>query len=225
MYCPVCGAEYRQGFSMCSDCQVALVPDPPRSSSVESPAADQALVTVWAGDDPLKHGEICEALEGNGIPARTLRREERSFNLAVQPGFEVFVPAGFAESAREVVRALAVADEVAAQAPDSGSGEFVAEDHDEDDEMEARDLFAAPNLDPLEADVKAWSGDDPETAAMIASSLRENHIAYRCEPDLDQLKKSRRDHDVDEIAVFVFPEQARRAKAIIREILDATPPE
>src|SRR5579883_1773544 len=148
MYCPVCGAEYRQGFSMCSDCQVALVPDPPRSSSVESPAADQALVTVWAGDDPLKHGEICEALEGNGIPARTLRREERSFNLAVQPGFEVFVPAGFAESAREVVRALAVADEVAAQAPDSGSGEFVAEDHDEDDEMEARDLFAAPNLDP-----------------------------------------------------------------------------
>jgi hypothetical protein len=226
MYCPVCGAEYRAGFSICSDCQVALVPDPPRSSAAGSAGKDEPLVTVWAGDDPLKHAEICEALERNDIPARTLHREERSFNLAVQPGFEVFVPAGFANSARAVVSDVAVADDdAAAQPPDPESGEFFPEDHEEDDENEAEELAGALNLDPLDADVKVWSGDDPDTAAMIASSLGENHIVYRCEPDLAQLKESRLDHDIDEITVFVFPEQARRAKAIIREILDASPPE
>ena len=49
MFCPVCRAEYREGFSQCVDCQVPLVP--------ELPAEDEGdpnleLVHVFDTEDP-----------------------------------------------------------------------------------------------------------------------------------------------------------------------------
>lgn len=49
MYCPVCKAEYRQGFDECSDCQIPLVdelPPPPETYP------DMNLVTVFETEDP-----------------------------------------------------------------------------------------------------------------------------------------------------------------------------
>ena len=124
MYCPICGVEYRPGFSICSDCQVALVPDPPRASSAEAAADRASFVTVWVGDDPLKHGEICEALDRRKIPARTLDREDRSFNLATQPAFEVYVPADFTDAARKAIKEIDIAEEAAARFSESGIPEI-----------------------------------------------------------------------------------------------------
>lgn len=44
-YCPQCGAEYRQGFSRCFDCDVELVDEPP--------AADEEEKEHFAVLDPL----------------------------------------------------------------------------------------------------------------------------------------------------------------------------
>ena len=131
MYCPLCGAEYRQGFSVCSDCQVALVPDPPPAASAETAADRTSFVTVWVGDDPLKHGEVCEVLDGRKIPARTLHREDRSFNLATQPAYEVFVAADFADAARKAIKEIDPADDEAAPLSES---ETPAEESEADDE-------------------------------------------------------------------------------------------
>jgi hypothetical protein len=35
VYCPNCGAEYRPGFTVCTDCHVALVPDAPEGIDYE----------------------------------------------------------------------------------------------------------------------------------------------------------------------------------------------
>lgn len=246
MFCPVCGAEYRPGFSICSDCQVALVPDPP-APSAEADADRSSFVTIWAGDDPLRHAEICEALDRRTIPARTVHREERSFNLATQPAFEVFVPAGALDSARAALKEILAREAEAEAASDTGElqsneDQYRDEDQDQEDEMERDSTL---DLDPLDATTEIWSGNDPDMAAMIVSSLRENQILCRSEPGVHESIDDLPGHDEppqadasvgrDEskaapeearpIRLFVFPQDERRAKAILREILDATPPE
>jgi hypothetical protein len=47
MFCPQCGAEYRQGFERCSDCRVALV----RKAPVKKPGEPLDFVTVLETGD------------------------------------------------------------------------------------------------------------------------------------------------------------------------------
>lgn len=240
MYCPICGAEYRPGFSVCSDCQVALVPDPP-SSEAEAAAAGSSFLTLWAGEDPLKHAEIREALDNLKIPSRTLHREDRSFNVVTQPAFEVFVPAGALDSARDALKDLLAAEAEAEAAADSG--EFQSDEAEEEEEAEQEEddeeRQSTLDLDPLDATVEIWSGDDPAMANMIVSSLRENKILCRKSGPDDSEEESFDESPAAEsnaaskkvpegaspISLFVVPEDEPRAKEILREILDATPPE
>ena len=67
MFCPECGAEYRDGFYECSDCRVSLVNElPPRS--FPKPQPTRGLVTVLATSDPLLMGAVKPLLEEAGIP-------------------------------------------------------------------------------------------------------------------------------------------------------------
>ena len=50
MFCPQCGAEYREGFTVCADCQVPLVPDPPeKRETAEYVELEQILRTSDQG--------------------------------------------------------------------------------------------------------------------------------------------------------------------------------
>jgi hypothetical protein len=251
MYCPLCGAEYRPGFTACSDCQVDLVPDPPRASSANVPIDDTAdeksFALVWSGNDSRQQAEICEALDRQKIPARTLGSEDHLFNLATRPAFEVYVPADLVNSAREAIKQVAAMEEIAVPS-ESDLLEIPAEegspnDNDEDEE-ERRDFR---NLDPQDATVEIWSGQDRELAAMIASSLRENHIPCRPDPDLSDpdiagsdsaepdipgpdsaephFEKKDASDESRATRLFVFPEDEKSAKEIVREIINAAPPE
>lgn len=73
MYCPVCKAEYRQGFRRCSDCDVDLVPSLPQEIRTENPDTPLA---VWSGDDPVAFGVAIAALKNEGIPTIELSEHD-----------------------------------------------------------------------------------------------------------------------------------------------------
>ncbi len=77
MFCPQCGAEFREGFTECSDCHVPLVweqppqPEPDSRFNPISPAQGQPdleFVTVLETSDPVLLGAAKSVLQEAGIP-------------------------------------------------------------------------------------------------------------------------------------------------------------
>jgi hypothetical protein len=60
MFCPLCQAEFRDGFTRCSDCRVALV------ASLDDPKSSRAR--LWKGAQQAKLDRILRALDEQGIP-------------------------------------------------------------------------------------------------------------------------------------------------------------
>src|SRR5437879_5496681 len=113
MFCPQCKAEYRPGFTRCSDCDVELVCEPPPAarglgatgetgSHAEDP--DDPFCSFWRGDDPRIHAELCELLNEEGIPHKTIRREDHLFNLNTKSAFEIGIPFSQFEKAEVAIR-------------------------------------------------------------------------------------------------------------------------
>ena len=63
MFCPECRAEYRPGFTRCSDCDIDLV-----SELSESDIAAEKLKRVWTGKDQARCAAICKGFREAGIP-------------------------------------------------------------------------------------------------------------------------------------------------------------
>lgn len=61
MFCPLCKSEFRDGFSKCSDCQIALV-----SSRAE--AEGVATDLAWKGDNRERCNRVLDTLTDAGIP-------------------------------------------------------------------------------------------------------------------------------------------------------------
>ncbi len=114
MFCPQCGAEYREGVTTCADCAVALVERAPEK--VDEPEW-QDLVTVLRTSDEAELAVVRSLLEAEGI--RCLLRGEGvqevvgfgrvgGENLALGL-VDVQVPAEQADAARELLAARDVA--------------------------------------------------------------------------------------------------------------------
>jgi hypothetical protein len=80
MYCPQCGVEYRDGFTECSDCRVALVPGVAPEVS-DSPLD---LVTVFESNDAFTIGLAKGSLEDAGIPF-CMQGDETAARLVLSP--------------------------------------------------------------------------------------------------------------------------------------------
>src|SRR5688572_30610020 len=66
MFCPQCKAEYRQGYTRCSDCGVPLVSVLPDSE--EEPAPDhETPVEIFSASDTFEAETVKGLLEANGI--------------------------------------------------------------------------------------------------------------------------------------------------------------
>jgi hypothetical protein len=75
MFCPLCQAEYRQGFVTCDDCRVDLV-----ASREEATASS---VQVWQGERQSSLDKILAALDANGIRAHFEEQVDLSLRMRV----------------------------------------------------------------------------------------------------------------------------------------------
>jgi hypothetical protein len=132
MFCPICKAEYRQGFTRCADCEAELVHELP-SAAIVAPSSDDSdfadsdedpFCSFWKGDDQRIHAELCELLSDEGIPYKTFRRAEHLFNISPKILFEIGIPYSQFEKAEAAVK----------------------EAYETSGEMEARDTKASPAL-------------------------------------------------------------------------------
>jgi hypothetical protein len=73
MYCPECLAEYREGFTQCSDCRVPLLAgNPPATESDFDPSLNP--VVVFESADAVKAAMAQGVLDDAGIPYVILNR-------------------------------------------------------------------------------------------------------------------------------------------------------
>jgi len=106
VYCPKCGVEYRESFTACADCRVALVAEKPQlPQNPQNPNLD--LVMVLEGNDPLLIEFAKASLTDADIPFY-VQGEEVGMRLLVgsfmQTWHRIQVAADREQEARELLQ-------------------------------------------------------------------------------------------------------------------------
>jgi hypothetical protein len=240
MFCPQCKAEYRPGFTRCADCDVELVAELPKHA-IEMRQAGEAgeyrvaggpgdpnedpFCSFWKGDDPRVHAELCSVLDEAGIPHNTVFRRDHLFNLRNYALYEVGVPFSMYERAENVVdQAYGTGDVADAGAqevqllperpytalrklPETLTPADQAEIPAPPSEGQGADWY------PEDATIKVWETATGEPNDFLVAALHENDI--RC----------RTDRNGRQVGIYVLPEDESRAREIVREVVEGTPPE
>jgi hypothetical protein len=219
MFCPVCRLEYRPGFTKCSDCDVELVENLDGIASSDAQQENlEAPSLLWTGTESGADGALCRALDAAEIAYHKLDR-----NVGLLPGLSEPVYAILVHG-RDRDAAQAVLDDVRR---DFGTGEpadnnrsawelpprETSEPEDEDEDIEPAPDDIAADFYPEDATSEVWAGEEAEMAEYVRLCLRENRIA--CVVD-EPNGKTR---------VRVLPASEARAREIVREIVEGTPPE
>lgn len=229
MFCPQCNVEYRPGFTRCSDCDVDLVEDPPQFAlagkhPVEpGDPSEDPFCSFWKGQDARVLAELREVLEEASVPYKTIYRSDHLFNFSNFPAYEVGVPFSLFDKAEKAVQetyGTGDVEEVGAQElagrvlERSGSVPILPETVS----LPAEDVPGPPaaregsDWYPEDATENVWSGATEELGDFLVAALHENGIPCR----LDQ-QGSR-------ASLFVLPQDATRAREIVREVVEAEPP-
>jgi len=100
MLCPECGAEYRPGFTHCTDCDVELVSELPKPK----PGIDcTGLKHVWTGKDQDRCVELCKYFKAKGIPFK-VEQSRHQYLKGVDEKYRISVPSEFFQRAKRVIK-------------------------------------------------------------------------------------------------------------------------
>lgn len=226
MFCPVCKAEYRFGFTRCSDCDVDLVANfavPPAS-----PEFDDSYELLWSGNDPGIFLEFRDALQAEGISFLEEAPGPRVMYRSLRPPLEIWTHRRDHGSVDQVRKRIYGDD----PSEDDSNADVTSDklapadiDADSDGNQEASEklgegYFNSESADPVgaaffpeDATSEVWSGDDRNMAEILQACLRENNLP--CVIDDSGLSQRLR----------VLPQAEARAEEIIREVIDAKLPE
>jgi hypothetical protein len=212
MICPQCKCEYVRGVTQCPDCDVPLVDalDPPQAAFPDN----ARLVPIWRGRDDAECERVIEALDSAGIP-HTDPDSKSSFSfLPTDPSAEIWVSDTDEERAKKILAELdgLVYPE---ESTSEETASFALPESDAPGSEERTDELQDLTEEWYEDDpvVEAWNGDSEQLADNLTVCLREIGIA------------SRKLSEVGKWRVVVRPAQESRAKEIVREVVEASPPE
>lgn len=244
MFCPSCRTEYRAGFTKCADCGVDLVATLP----AEGPAEDadilrnaEGLELLWSGvsdalcaridtalgDAHIFHKNTVKALRlslgpGKGVNFIWIDTRDRASSRAILEKIVAGSGAMEAEAQTNASRGrfhffggpapndLLPRDESGARADNAPTESAELPESDETDEPLPDDVVE--DFDPDDATTEVWAGGDKQTADYLKLSL--SGVGVGC-----VLKEDR-----GKMRVLVLPEQEKRAREIVREVVEGTPP-
>jgi hypothetical protein len=240
MFCPICKTEYRQGFSECADCHVALVENLPDTGSADGdtpPTDSEGLELLWRGLSPGLAGEIGDALDAAGIfhkdtdqdfgilPAFKqsaifiwINPRDRAAARAVLAG-PVAKQDGDPQDAEELVIDVPRVNPLSINRPvfnrvatrNDGEDEDAAPEFDTPHEPAPNDIVE--DFDPEEATREVWTGESEEMAQVFKDCLSGVGIGCVVAEDGGKLR------------VLVLPAAEGRAREVVREITEQTPME
>lgn len=244
LICPNCRVEYREGFRVCSDCDVPLEHAPARLSSPQAASpepegpAEDPFCSFWKGTDPRIHAEICLLLDEQSIPHKTVRREDHLFNLNNQPPFEIGIPFSQFEKAEAALREAygdADPEDVASEAPTPAGFPVVQEPPRLPTKPSLLDSLKAALLSPSIESEQNRSGQDQRPLLLDDDWFPEDATAEAWRGDdplfqnifVDSLRENeircRWDDRDGHYSLWVYPKDADRAREIIRQIIQGTP--
>jgi hypothetical protein len=210
VFCPVCKFEYRDGFTKCSDCGADLVERLPENNPSNQPAI-AASELLWSGDSSLIANIVGEFLEASEI---RFDDEEVEFaklrRTGLPPVFKIWIsPADHEAAHKSLNEALRYIEEQDRLEADREEADAASADSRQNDSVE----FNLEDFNLDEATHQVWSGADSDLKEMIVASLQ--GIGIGCVAD-----------EADgNFTLRVDPTAETRAKEIVREIVEQTPPE
>jgi len=207
---PLISAAGLEGFFGCaaSDAPQPKYTVDGREVMSSKPLRQGSFVMLWAGENPAVHADLLEELQAAGIPFadKSLGDDEVAPTADPLPidwkprfGFEVTVLSTDLAAAKEVLEKL-------------------LDEEPADVEIPARDDVAAAEPPLLVATethpaVEIWNGNDDRMAQFLTSAMQENEIPMHLENPGEQTR------------IFVSAANEKRAREIVREIVEGAPPE
>ncbi|MGA7795451.1 MAG: DUF2007 domain-containing protein [Candidatus Acidiferrales bacterium] len=212
MICPNCKCEYIRGVTQCADCGVALVDalEPPKANLSDS----VRIVALWRGNDPAECEKIREALRNADIPF-TEPDTKGSFSfIATEQRMEIWISEADLERGRKILLDLNGAVDPGELTPEELEALALPEsDRQDSADQESRLEISSEDWHEEDPAAEVWSGESEEFADNLIACLREIGIA------------SRKISEEGRWRLVVRPEQESRAKEIVREVVEASPPE
>ena len=218
MICPQCKCEYIRGVTECADCGVPLVHEL-NSSPDNAQQEDKEIISIWAGSDSGERSAVRGALEKAGIAVIDQEAPGHLFFPSNQPKAEILVSPEDVERAKSVLAELGISahpDEMTEEEREAMA--LPESDLPDGDEPEGLEGDSAEDWDPQDWDEddagsEVWVGDNEDLADTLKLCLREIGIA------------SRKTSEAGQWRLAVRPEHESRAREIVREVVDASPPE
>jgi hypothetical protein len=228
LFCPNCKLEYRAGFTRCADCDVDLVAALPKPADAQEVGVHdlRSPSVLRRGVSVSDAAVIRDALKAAGIRFNT-RRASAEIVADGSASYEFWVNNEDRPNAQSVLEAaLEAADanepldstsahpapsgggnsETPAEVDASGPGSDEAPSQDDD-------LNEFGELDDEELTAVAWSGNAADQADLLKICLREVGIASRVAKNAANVR------------LLVAEKDAMRSREIVREVIEAAPPE